>query len=127
MFKALALAGLMICGAAAPALAGPSTIAEAVAAFERSLVEQALREANGVQTRAAELLGTTRRILKYRMDKLRIADASPGETPAESPPVEVVTPVESPEAFGFAPSPAAIESAPPALLAPPADAAAGWR
>jgi DNA-binding NtrC family response regulator len=51
---------------------GNLNLAEAVNAFERKLVENALREANGVQTRAAELLGTTRRILKYRMEKLNI-------------------------------------------------------
>jgi transcriptional regulator with GAF, ATPase, and Fis domain len=43
-----------------------------VDAYEREIVIRALREARGVQTRAAELLGTTRRILKYRMDKLHI-------------------------------------------------------
>ena len=48
------------------------TLSEAVGNFERQLVENALREANGVQTRAAEILGTTRRILKYRMEKLNI-------------------------------------------------------
>ena len=45
---------------------------DAVNTFERQLVENALHEAGGVQTRAAELLGTTRRILKYRMEKLGI-------------------------------------------------------
>ncbi len=45
---------------------------EAVKSFERGLVENALREAGGVQTKAAQLLGTTRRILKYRMDQLGI-------------------------------------------------------
>ncbi len=49
---------------------------QAVNAFERQLVENALREANGIQTRAAELLGTTRRILKYRMEKLGIKNGS---------------------------------------------------
>lgn len=48
-------------------------LADAVNDFERRLVEDALRQANGVQTRAAELLGTTRRILKYRMEKLKIS------------------------------------------------------
>jgi DNA-binding NtrC family response regulator len=58
---------------AAPA-AGSARIslAEAVNAYEAKLVREALREAGGVQTRAAELLGTTRRILKYRMEKLNI-------------------------------------------------------
>lgn len=54
MFKALALAGLMLCGAAAPALAAPATIAEAVAAFdkptqaERLAVLRAMLDARGL-------------------------------------------------------------------------------
>jgi DNA-binding NtrC family response regulator len=52
--------------------AGPTRLAEAVAAFERDLVMEALRQTNGVQTRAAQRLGTTRRILNYRMRKLDI-------------------------------------------------------
>ena len=48
------------------------SLESAVNAFERKLVLQALHEADGVQTRAAELLGTTRRILRYRMEKLNI-------------------------------------------------------
>ena len=58
----------------APAVAGLAgrTLEDAVNTYERELVLNALRQANGVQTRAAELLGTTRRILKYRMDKLNI-------------------------------------------------------
>jgi DNA-binding NtrC family response regulator len=52
---------------------GAPSLAEAVNNFERDLVLNALKQANGVQTRAAELLGTTRRILKYRMDKLNIS------------------------------------------------------
>lgn len=58
---------------AAPHLNGAS-LEEMVNAYERQLVMQAMREAQGVQTRAAELLGTTRRILKYRMDKLDIVE-----------------------------------------------------
>ena len=54
-----------------------SSLEEMVNAYERELVLQAMREAGGVQTRAAELLGTTRRILKYRMDKLNIAEFGP--------------------------------------------------
>lgn len=48
------------------------SLEEAVNAFERQLVMKALAAAGGVQTRAAELLGTTRRILRYRMEKLKI-------------------------------------------------------
>lgn len=53
-FKALALAGLMLCGAAAPALAAPATVAEAVAAFdkptqaERLAVLRAMLDARGL-------------------------------------------------------------------------------
>jgi DNA-binding NtrC family response regulator len=39
---------------------------------ERQLVLEALHACGGVQTKAAEMLGTTRRILKYKMDKLNI-------------------------------------------------------
>ncbi len=47
-------------------------LADAVNNFERQLIERALSEAGGIQTRAARALGTTRRILKYRMEKLNI-------------------------------------------------------
>lgn len=50
---------------------GPS-LEDIVAAFERRLIEEALKQTNGVLTRAARILGTTRRILKYRVDNLRI-------------------------------------------------------
>ncbi len=56
------------------------SLEDCVNAYERELVLNALKKANGVQTRAAELLGTTRRILKYRMDKLNIQD--PQEMPS---------------------------------------------
>lgn len=42
--------------------------------FERDLIEKALKRTNYVQTKAAELLGISRRILKYKMDKLGIGD-----------------------------------------------------
>ncbi len=54
------------------------SLEDSVNAFERQLVEDALKEADGIQTRAAEILGTTRRILKYRMEKLNIAGAANG-------------------------------------------------
>jgi DNA-binding NtrC family response regulator len=41
--------------------------------FERCLIKKALQHADGVQTHAAKVLGTTRRILRYRIEKLRIA------------------------------------------------------
>ncbi len=40
--------------------------------FERTIIQKALQHAGGVQTRAAEVLGTTRRILRYRIEKLKI-------------------------------------------------------
>lgn len=55
-------------------LTGEKSLSDAVDEFERSLIQEALHQANFNQTRAAEILGTTRRILKYRMDKLAIAD-----------------------------------------------------
>lgn len=45
---------------------------KAVGEFERTLIIKALQKCDGVQTRAARHLGTTRRILRYRMDKLGI-------------------------------------------------------
>lgn len=42
--------------------------------FETEMILKALRKTNFVQTRAAELLGISRRILKYKMDKLGISE-----------------------------------------------------
>ena len=47
---------------------------EAERLFESEMIIKALRKTNYVQTRAAELLGISRRILKYKMDKLGISD-----------------------------------------------------
>ncbi len=44
----------------------------AVADFERKIIVRALNETGFVQTRAAKLLGITRRVLKYKMDQLDI-------------------------------------------------------
>ncbi|MCC6954329.1 MAG: sigma-54-dependent Fis family transcriptional regulator, partial [Deltaproteobacteria bacterium] len=52
---------------------------DAERAFETELIMKALRKSNFIQTRAAELLGISRRILKYKMDKLGIADKPPEE------------------------------------------------
>ena len=54
-------------------LLGTKSLAEAVDEFERDIIQEALEQSSFNQTRAAERLGTTRRILKYRMDKLGIA------------------------------------------------------
>ena len=53
-------------------LTGKTTLEESVRNYERQLIEQALKEAQGVQTTAAQLLGTTRRILKYRMEQMNL-------------------------------------------------------
>ena len=62
-------------GTTQPARSEAGSLADAVSTHERQLIEHALLEANGVQTRAAQALGTTRRILKYRMEKLNIGSA----------------------------------------------------
>ena len=54
-------------------LRGETRLSEAVDQFEQELIRTALTQAQHNQTRAAEILGTTRRILKYKMDKLGIA------------------------------------------------------
>lgn len=47
---------------------------EAEKAFERDIILKALQKCNYIQTKAAEMLGISRRILKYKMDKLGIGD-----------------------------------------------------
>lgn len=47
---------------------------EAESAFEKDLILKALRKCNFIQTKAAEMLGISRRILKYKMDKLGIGE-----------------------------------------------------
>lgn len=47
---------------------------EAEKEFETEIIVKALKKTNYVQTRAAELLGISRRILKYKMDKLGISE-----------------------------------------------------
>jgi transcriptional regulator with PAS, ATPase and Fis domain len=51
---------------------GKKTLKEAVNELERRIITDALRRAGGVQTRASQILGTTRRILRYRMQQLGI-------------------------------------------------------
>jgi len=51
--------------------------------FEKEIILDALKQTNYVQTRAAGLLGISRRMLKYRMDSLGIgrpgSDAVPDQ------------------------------------------------
>jgi two-component system response regulator AtoC len=53
-------------------LSGDKSLSDAVDEFERDIIGEALEQTYFNQTKAADLLGTTRRILKYRMDKLGI-------------------------------------------------------
>lgn len=55
-------------------LLGVKSLDEIVTHTERELIEKALQRANGIQTRAAQILQTTRRILRYKMDKLGLAN-----------------------------------------------------
>jgi predicted XRE-type DNA-binding protein len=52
--------------------------------FETDMIMKALKRANFVQTRAAELLGISRRILKYKMDKLGINERGEVSSAAQS-------------------------------------------
>jgi len=54
------------------AFKGTVSLLKAQEALERELISDALKRANYVQSHAAELLGISRRILKYKMDKLGI-------------------------------------------------------
>ncbi len=56
---------------------GASSLDEGVSMVEKLLIEKALKEAKGVQTKAASALKTSRRILKYKMDKYGISSQPP--------------------------------------------------
>jgi len=58
-------------------LNGKMTLEEAESEFNRDIILNALEKSDYVQSRAAKMLGITRRILKYKMDKLGIS--SPDE------------------------------------------------
>jgi DNA-binding NtrC family response regulator len=62
-------------------LSGSRPLSDAVDEFERELIMKALQRTGFNQTKAAALLGTSRRILKYRIEKLKIHD--PNETEEE--------------------------------------------
>jgi len=55
-------------------LAGKIPFSEATREIESEIILGALRKTNFVQTKAANLLGISRRILKYKMDKLGISE-----------------------------------------------------
>jgi DNA-binding NtrC family response regulator len=54
------------------ALSGKISFERAVAEFERDIILEALKKTRYIQTHAADLLGISRRILKYKMDLLGI-------------------------------------------------------
>jgi two-component system, NtrC family, response regulator AtoC len=58
-------------------LNGRMTLEEAESEFNRDIILNALEKSDYVQSKAAKMLGITRRILKYKMDKLGIS--SPDE------------------------------------------------
>ena len=53
-------------------LDGKVSFLQAEEEFEREVILDALKKTNYIQSRAAEILGISRRILKYKMDKLGI-------------------------------------------------------
>jgi DNA-binding NtrC family response regulator len=53
-------------------LTGKVSFLNAEEEFERGIILDALKRTNFIQSRAAEMLGISRRILKYKMDKLGI-------------------------------------------------------
>ncbi|MFH1624306.1 MAG: helix-turn-helix domain-containing protein, partial [Pseudomonadota bacterium] len=57
-------------------LEGRVSFAKVEAEFEKDIILSTLKKTNYVQTKAAELLGISRRILKYKMDKLGIDSVS---------------------------------------------------
>lgn len=67
-------------------LSGTRPLSDAVDAFERELIVKALQRTGFNQTKAALLLGTSRRILKYRIEKLKINEGNTGsDEPKISP------------------------------------------
>ncbi len=52
-----------------PSVTGHSSKAQGKTETRRGMVREALAEAGGIQTRAAELLGVSERVLRYKMKK----------------------------------------------------------
>jgi len=64
-------------------LRGSLPLSDAVDSFERELILKALQKTGFNQTKAAALLGTSRRILRYRMEKLKISENSTFSDPTK--------------------------------------------
>lgn len=58
-------------------LVGSRPLSEAVDEFERELILKSLQKTGFNQTKAASLLGTSRRVLRYRIEKLQIKEEDP--------------------------------------------------
>ena len=69
-------------------LAGRMSLEKAVMEFEREIILDALKRTNYVQTHAANLLGISRRMLKYRMDTLGIGRPDNSTLQESDPPVQ---------------------------------------
>lgn len=69
-------------------LAGRMSLEKAVMEFEREIILDALKRTNYVQTHAANLLGISRRMLKYRMDTLGIGRPDNSTTQDSEPQVQ---------------------------------------
>ena len=83
----------------APMLSGDLKFEDAEKLFETEMILKALKKTNYIQTRAAEVLGISRRILKYKMDKLGISEipsqpAIDARPPAEDVDIEPTADVE---------------------------------
>ena len=61
-------------------LGGRISLVEGEEKFEREIILDALKKANYVQSHAADMLGISRRILKYKMDKLGISQFQERDT-----------------------------------------------
>jgi DNA-binding NtrC family response regulator len=57
-------------------LNGRISFEDAEREFEKDILLDALKKTNFVQTKAADLLGISRRILKYKMDKYGIMEGA---------------------------------------------------
>jgi len=53
-------------------LGGEISLTKAVEEFERDIIMDGMQRANYVQSHAANRLGISRRILKYKLDKLKV-------------------------------------------------------
>lgn len=69
-------------------LAGRMSLEKAVMEFEREIILDALKRTNYVQTHAANLLGISRRMLKYRMDTLNIGRPDTSSPQESDPPMQ---------------------------------------